>query len=789
MHKHTNCFTPRVLFALIFATLFFPAYTHAASLSVASGKTVTFNVTAAGTAPFNYQWRKDGVAISGATTASYIIAGVSTANTGIYTVLVSNAIGSTVSDNASLTVSSTLASTELTPSSYSARGENGASESVAMLFDGNLNTKWLDYSATSWVMVTFNSPTVLASYSLTSGNDVPYRDPSSWTLSGSNDGVTWTVIETRSGQAWASRLLARDFVLATPSASYTRFRFDLVPTVGCAIQLAEMKLFGPSSVTVTAPTITTQPASKTVTAGQSASFSVAATGSSLTYQWQKNGTAISGATSSTYTISSTSTSDAGTYAVVVSNSAGSATSTSATLSVNPLVVAPTISTQPVSLTVTQGNAATFSVVASGTSLSFQWMKNGAVILGATSASYTISSTALSDAGLYSVLVSNSAGSVTSTAVSLTVNALIVAPSITTQPLSQSVTEGSPATFSVVASGTSPNYQWMKSGAAIAGATSSSFTLATTALTDAATYSVVVSNSAGSVTSSGATLTVNSTLGFTELTPTSYCARGENNASEGVAMLFDGNVNTKWLDYSATTWVKVTFATPTVLDAYSLTSANDVPYRDPASWTLSGSNDGVTWTVIETRFGQSWASRYLTRDFVLSTRSAAYTQFRFDFVPSVGSALQLAELELYGASQTSVLITPSSYSARGQANRTYAISKLFDGQNSTKWVDNSGSTWVKVAMQSATTMQRYTITSAADYPQYDPVSWTLSGSNDGTNWIVIETRTAQSWSSRGLKREFTLASASSKYLWFRFDFKTATGYNKTQLAEMQFFGAQ
>jgi hypothetical protein len=251
------------------------------------------------------------------------------------------------------------------------------------------------------------------------------------------------------------------------------------------------------------------------------------------------------------------------------------------------------------------------------------------------------------------------------------------------------------------------------------------------------------------------------------------------------MLCDGNVNTKWLDYSDTTWVKVTFATPTVLDVYSLTSANDVPYRDPASWTLSGSNDGVTWTVIETRFGQSWASRYLTRDFVLSTRSAAYTQFRFDFVPSVGSALQLAELELYGASQVSVQITPSSYSARGQANRTCAISKLFDGRNSTKWVDNSGSTWVKVAMQSATTMHRYTITSAADYPQYDPVSWTLSGSNDGTNWTVIETRTAQSWSSRGLKREFTLASASSTYLWFRFNFKTATGYNKTQLAEMQF----
>lgn len=85
----------------------------------------------------------------------------------------------------------------------------------------------------------------------------------------------------------------------------------------------------------TAPTITSQPSSLTVTAGQSASFSVSATGTApLAYQWKKGGNAISGATSATFSISSASTSDAGNYTVAISNSAGSATSNTATLTVN-----------------------------------------------------------------------------------------------------------------------------------------------------------------------------------------------------------------------------------------------------------------------------------------------------------------------------------------------------------------------------------------------------------------------------------------------------------------------
>jgi hypothetical protein len=152
------------------------------------------------------------------------------------------------------------------------------------------------------------------------------------------------------------------------------------------------------------------------------------------------------------------------------------------------------------------------VVAAGTApLSYQWQKNGANIAGATSASYTTPATVTSDSGsTFDVVVSNTAGTVTSAAATLTVNAAAVAPTITTPPANQTVTAGQTASFAVVAAGTAPlSYQWQKNGANIAGATSASYTTPVTTTADSgATFRAVVSNTAGTVTSAAATLTVN-----------------------------------------------------------------------------------------------------------------------------------------------------------------------------------------------------------------------------------------------------------------------------------------
>ena len=172
-----------------------------------------------------------------------------------------------------------------------------------------------------------------------------------------------------------------------------------------------------------------QPASESVAAGQSATFIVAATGTAaLTYQWQKNGANVVNATSASYTTPAAATADNGAkFSVVVSNSAGNVQSNAAILTVTSAQQsngAPQITTQPASQTVTAGNAATFTVAASGSpTLKYQWQKNHTNIAGATSTSYSTPVTSTSDSGeTFDVVVSNSIGTVTSIAASLTVNA-------------------------------------------------------------------------------------------------------------------------------------------------------------------------------------------------------------------------------------------------------------------------------------------------------------------------------------------------------------------------------
>jgi hypothetical protein len=159
--------------------------------------------------------------------------------------------------------------------------------------------------------------------------------------------------------------------------------------------------------------------------------------------------------------------------------------------------------------VTVGQTAKFSVTATGGApLSYQWRKNGTNISGAVKASYTTpAATAADNGALFSAVVSNGGGSVTSSNATLTVK---TAPTITTQPANTTVKAGRTAKFTVTATGTAPlHYQWRKNGTNITGATKSSYTTPpSTPADNGALYSVVVSNTVGTVTSNNATLTVN-----------------------------------------------------------------------------------------------------------------------------------------------------------------------------------------------------------------------------------------------------------------------------------------
>jgi plastocyanin len=172
---------------------------------------------------------------------------------------------------------------------------------------------------------------------------------------------------------------------------------------------------------------------------------------------------------------------------------------------------PTITAQPHSQSVTVGQAATFSVGASGTPpLSFQWLFGGTALAGAAMSSLTINNAQPANAGNYSAVVTNAFGAVTSSVAILMVQGVTNnPPTITTQPHSQSVTVGQAASFSVGASGTPPlSFQWLFGGTALAGATMSSLTINNAQAANAGNYSAVVANAFGSVTSSVAVLTVN-----------------------------------------------------------------------------------------------------------------------------------------------------------------------------------------------------------------------------------------------------------------------------------------
>ncbi|HEY0863312.1 MAG TPA: MBG domain-containing protein [Lacunisphaera sp.] len=267
------------------------------------------------------------------------------------------------------------------------------------------------------------------------------------------------------------------------------------------------------------PSVTLQPQDRAVLMGNNAIFTLSVTGNpGSTYQWQRlpagsgtwsalaNGGAYSGTTTATMTVTGTTLAMTGDqFRCVATNPSGSATSNPATLTVT--VPLPVISAQPVAASVAVGTSIDLAVTAtSPVALTYQWRKNGTDIGGATASIYTIASAQLTDAADYTVVITNSAGSVTSNAATVIV---VTPPVINTQPVAQTVYAGQTASFSVTATSAAPlSYAWRKNGTPIGGATAATYTIASTQMADAADYSVVVTNLAGWVTSSAATLTVN-----------------------------------------------------------------------------------------------------------------------------------------------------------------------------------------------------------------------------------------------------------------------------------------
>jgi hypothetical protein len=257
-----------------------------------------------------------------------------------------------------------------------------------------------------------------------------------------------------------------------------------------------------------------EPHDQLVTAGQTASFSVNATGPDpLTYQWyyidqSLNWFPIAGATSPTLILTDVHEPDDGFYVVEVADQWGdTAQSRGATLTTTP-DIAPSITVQPQPQTVLSGGNTAFTVTATGTPpFTYQWQFNDSDISGATSSALTLASVQSSQAGNYRVIVQNTAGSATSDEAVLAI-AQSTNPIIMMQPRSYTVIVGTDVPLKVTALSAPPTtYQWRKNGTDIPGATGSVLLLQNVIPSDGATYQVLVQNNYGPTLSGNAVLTV------------------------------------------------------------------------------------------------------------------------------------------------------------------------------------------------------------------------------------------------------------------------------------------
>jgi subtilase family serine protease len=474
--------------------------------TVIVGGTAGFSVTATGSMPLTYQWKKNGTNIIGATGTNFTILNAQTNNAGIYAVAVTNAYGSAVSSNATLTV--LLAPPCDSPPSGLVSWWQA---------EGNANDSFGTNNGIPLGGIAYTNGEVGQAF-LFNSNNAYIRIPASPTLNvGAGSGFTV--------ECWISpsNLIQADPIVEwnTGSGAYgVHFYLNIgyagniyanildtsgnAHLIGTTSTLVKSNVFQHVALTYDKPSgVATLYYNGAILLQQTLGSFTPQT----TYDLYLGRRPLTGGTIYEWaglmdevTIYNRALASNEIAAVFNAGSAGKCP------------VPPAILIQPTNQTVIAGATAAFSVQANGSPpLFYQWLFNATNILGATNTSLTLTNVQPVQGGIYTVLIANAAGSITSSNAILTVNG---PPSITTQPVGQTNFVGATATFTVIASGSTPlRYQWNFNGTNLVIATNAALVLTNIQFNQAGNYAVLVTNAYGFIMSSNAALVVNPLFHF------------------------------------------------------------------------------------------------------------------------------------------------------------------------------------------------------------------------------------------------------------------------------------